>query len=106
MTLLQFIWPCAIFLSLNIFRARFQPFDIDDCTYQRFLFIIKQLINVLQSKFTIFIVKILTLGQFPTRQLPTSNSLLPFFQSYICTIENRCIKFEEFEEAPNYENVT
>ena len=27
--------------------------------------------------------------QFPTRQLPSTNDLLPFFQSYICTIESK-----------------
>lgn len=44
--------------------------------------------------------------QFPTRQLLTPTSVLPFFQSYICTIENECTspkkyaEISEFEDAP------
>lgn len=71
MTILQFLWPCGIFLSLYILRLRFQPLHIDNC-------------------------------QFPTRQLP-SNELLPFFQSYICTIENQCSSIRDYEEITNWE---
>lgn len=39
--------------------------------------------------------------QFPTRQLP-SNELLPFFQSYICTIENKCSSIKEYEEIADW----
>lgn len=44
--------------------------------------------------------------QFPTRELPTPRSILPFFQSYICTIENQCSspknysEISEFQDAP------
>ncbi|CRL04038.1 CLUMA_CG017154, isoform A [Clunio marinus] len=67
MTIIQYIWPCGIFLALYILRLRFQPHNYDDC-------------------------------HFPTRQLP-SNELLPFFQSYICTIENQCTSIKEYEEV-------
>ncbi|KAG5682948.1 hypothetical protein PVAND_012265 [Polypedilum vanderplanki] len=40
--------------------------------------------------------------QFPTRQLPT-NDLLPFFQSYICTIENQCSSVHEYEEVVDWQ---
>ena len=40
--------------------------------------------------------------QFPTRQLPPNN-LLPFFQSYICTIENQCQSVNEYEEVTNWD---
>lgn len=39
--------------------------------------------------------------QFPTRQLPT-NDLLPFFQSYICTIENECSSVNKYEEVIDF----
>lgn len=42
--------------------------------------------------------------QFPSRQLPSKNQLIPFFQSYICTIGNRCSDPDKYEETPNYEN--
>lgn len=70
MTLLQYLWPCGMFLALYILRLRFQPHHIDSC-------------------------------QYPTRQLPASE-LLPFFQSYICTIENECSSVDEYEEVTNW----
>ena len=73
MTLLQYLWPVAIFCSLYVLRLRFQPKDIETC-------------------------------QFPTRQLP-SNDLLPFFQSYICSIENQCSSVDKYEEVADYHDV-
>lgn len=70
MTILQFLWPCAIFLSLYILRSKYQPWVVPDC-------------------------------QFPTRGLP-SNDLLPFFQSYICTIENQCMDTNAYEEVSEF----
>ncbi|XP_058465272.1 glucosylceramide transporter ABCA12 [Malaya genurostris] len=67
MTIVQYMWPCLIFLSLYILRNRFQAEEITDC-------------------------------QFPTRQLQ-SNGILPFFQSYVCTIENECSSPQNFEES-------
>uniref|UniRef100_A0A336KWA0 CSON000491 protein n=1 Tax=Culicoides sonorensis TaxID=179676 RepID=A0A336KWA0_CULSO len=73
MTLVQYLWPCVIFLALYILRNRFKAYTVDEC-------------------------------QFPTRQLPSSNNLLPFFQSYICSIENKCLSVNEYHEVPNYED--
>lgn len=73
MTLLQYLWPVAIFCSLYVLRLRFQPKDIETC-------------------------------QFATRQLP-SNDLLPFFQSYICSIENRCSSVDKYEEIADFHDV-
>ena len=41
--------------------------------------------------------------QFPTRQLPSKTELLPFFQSYICTIENRCQDTKKYDEVSEFE---
>lgn len=41
--------------------------------------------------------------QFPTRQLVTPTTLLPFFQSYICTIENECTSPKKYEEISEFE---
>lgn len=73
MTLLQYIWPCLIFLSLYILRNRFQAVEIDEC-------------------------------QFPTRQLPSTHELLPFFQSYICTLENKCDSTKNYQEISSFDN--
>lgn len=71
MTIVQYVWPCLIFLSLYVLRNRFQAKHIDEC-------------------------------QFPTRQLQT-NGILPFFQSYVCTIENDCSDPKRFEETTDFE---
>lgn len=71
MTLIQYLWPCLIFLSLYVLRDRFQSVQISDC-------------------------------QFPSRQLQ-NNGILPFFQSYICTIENACSDPKRFEETTDFE---
>ncbi|XP_055631846.1 glucosylceramide transporter ABCA12 [Toxorhynchites rutilus septentrionalis] len=71
MTLIQYMWPCVIFLSLYVLRDRFQSVQIPEC-------------------------------QFPTRQLQ-NNGILPFFQSYICTIENACSDPKRFEETTDFE---
>lgn len=42
--------------------------------------------------------------QFPTRQLPTRHETLPFFHSYICSIENKCLDTKDYEEYSNYES--
>lgn len=73
MTLLQYLWPVAIFCSLYVLRLRFQPKEIETC-------------------------------QFATRQLP-SNDLLPFFQSYICSIENQCSSVDKYEEVADFQDV-
>ncbi|XP_034475484.1 phospholipid-transporting ATPase ABCA1 [Drosophila innubila] len=36
--------------------------------------------------------------QFPTRLLPTKNQVVPGAFSYICSIENKCLKTEPYEE--------
>lgn len=41
--------------------------------------------------------------QFPTRELPSQSSLLPFFQSYICTIENECSSTQNYSEISEFE---
>lgn len=70
MTIVQYVWPCLIFLSLYVLRNRFQAKQIGEC-------------------------------QFPTRQLQ-SNGILPFFQSYVCTIENDCSDPKKFEETTDF----
>ncbi|XP_055915611.1 ATP-binding cassette sub-family A member 13 [Eupeodes corollae] len=73
MTVVQFIWPCLIFLLLYTIRDRFGAVKVDNC-------------------------------QFPTRQLPTKDNVLPFFHSYICSIENRCTNTEDYEEYSKLED--
>lgn len=41
--------------------------------------------------------------QFPTRVLPGPTSLLPFFQSYICTIDNECSNTSKYNEISEFE---
>lgn len=41
--------------------------------------------------------------QFPTRQLPSRTGILPFFQSYICTIENECSSTKDYEEITHFD---
>lgn len=49
------------------------------------------------------VLKIIFAGEFPTRQLPSKGELLPFFQSYICTIENECLRpNESFSEVSKF----
>nr|XP_029714133.1 LOW QUALITY PROTEIN: ATP-binding cassette sub-family A member 12 [Aedes albopictus] len=71
MTIIQYLWPTLIFLSLYILRNRFQSVEIADC-------------------------------QFPTRQLQ-NNGILPFFQSYVCTIENECSDPRRYEETSDFD---
>ncbi|XP_037044496.1 phospholipid-transporting ATPase ABCA1 isoform X2 [Bradysia coprophila] len=42
--------------------------------------------------------------QFPTRQLPSKYQMLPFVQSYICTIDNKCMNATEYKETSKFEN--
>lgn len=42
--------------------------------------------------------------QFPTRELPSETSLLPFFQSYICTVQNECSSAKKYEEISEFED--
>lgn len=49
-----------------------------------------------------FGAKIIEECQFPTRQLPSSTGLLPFFQSYICTVENACSSTKDYEEFSQF----
>ncbi|XP_055389655.1 phospholipid-transporting ATPase ABCA1 [Condylostylus longicornis] len=37
--------------------------------------------------------------QYPTRQLPSKDNLLPFLHSYVCTIENKCMNVTQYEEV-------
>lgn len=73
MTALQFIWPCAIFLTLFTLRLKFGASDVPDC-------------------------------QFATRELPSPTTLLPFFQSYICTIGNECTSPRKYNEVSEFED--
>lgn len=41
--------------------------------------------------------------QFPSRELPSKTTLLPFFQSYICTIENACSSTQNYSEISDFE---
>lgn len=43
--------------------------------------------------------------QFPARSMP-QNGLLPFVQSFVCSIGNPCDPLSEYEEVPSYENAT
>lgn len=73
MTIVQFVWPCLVFLLLYTIRLKFNAVEKPDC-------------------------------QFPTRQLPTKRQVLPFFHSYICSIENKCLDAKDYEEYSNYES--
>lgn len=73
MTVVQFVWPCFVFILLYAIRLKFTAIEKPDC-------------------------------QFPTRQLPTRHETLPFFHSYICSIENKCLDTKDYEEYSNYEN--
>ncbi|XP_039958273.1 ATP-binding cassette sub-family A member 13 [Bactrocera tryoni] len=42
--------------------------------------------------------------QFPTRLLPTKNQVLPSFYSYICSLENNCMKTTPYEETTSWQN--
>ncbi|KAL0111880.1 hypothetical protein PUN28_013230 [Cardiocondyla obscurior] len=43
--------------------------------------------------------------QFPARSMP-QDGLLPFVQSYICSVGNPCDPLSQYEEAPSYKNAT
>ncbi|XP_026675626.1 uncharacterized protein LOC108632621 isoform X2 [Ceratina calcarata] len=43
--------------------------------------------------------------QFPARSMP-QNGLLPFVQSFICSLGNPCDPLSEYEEVPSYETAT
>ncbi|RLU15876.1 hypothetical protein DMN91_011632 [Ooceraea biroi] len=43
--------------------------------------------------------------QFPARSMP-QDGLLPFVQSYICSVGNPCDPLAEYEEVPSYKNAT
>lgn len=43
--------------------------------------------------------------QFPARLMP-HDGLLPFVQSFICSIPNTCDPLDEYEEIPSYKNAT
>ena len=43
--------------------------------------------------------------QFPARSMP-QNGLLPFVQSFICSLGNPCDPLAEYEEVPSYSNAT
>ncbi|XP_053595540.1 uncharacterized protein LOC103571174 isoform X2 [Microplitis demolitor] len=43
--------------------------------------------------------------QFPARRMPR-DGLLPFVQSYICSIGNPCEPLDEYEQVPSYEKAT
>lgn len=43
--------------------------------------------------------------QFPARSMP-QNGLLPFVQSFVCSIGNPCDPLSEYEEIPSYKNAT
>lgn len=42
--------------------------------------------------------------QFPTRELPSSKSILPFFQSYICNIDNQCSSAKNYSETSTFDD--
>lgn len=42
--------------------------------------------------------------QFPTRLLPTKNQVLPSFYSYICSLENKCMNTNPYEETTSWKN--
>lgn len=41
--------------------------------------------------------------QFPTRLLPTKNQVVPSAFSYICSIENKCLSTEPYEEYSKWQ---
>ncbi|KAH8303941.1 hypothetical protein KR044_000407, partial [Drosophila immigrans] len=41
--------------------------------------------------------------QFPTRLLPTKNQVVPSAFSYICSLENKCLKTEPYEEYSKWQ---
>lgn len=43
--------------------------------------------------------------QFPARTMP-QDGLLPFVQSYVCSVGNPCDSLSEYEEVPSYKNAT
>ncbi|XP_033187616.2 lipid droplet defective isoform X1 [Bombus vancouverensis nearcticus] len=43
--------------------------------------------------------------QFPARSMP-QDGLLPFVQSFICSVGNPCDPLSEYEEVPSYKNAT
>jgi len=43
--------------------------------------------------------------QFPARSMP-QDGLLPFVQSYICSVGNPCDPLSEYEKVPSYKNAT
>ncbi|XP_078047717.1 lipid droplet defective isoform X2 [Augochlora pura] len=43
--------------------------------------------------------------QFPARSMPR-NGLLPFVQSFICSLGNPCDPLDEYEEVPSYRNAS
>lgn len=43
--------------------------------------------------------------QFPARSMP-QDGLLPFVQSYICSVGNPCDPLSEYEAVPSYKNAT
>ncbi|XP_017472592.1 PREDICTED: ATP-binding cassette sub-family A member 13 [Rhagoletis zephyria] len=42
--------------------------------------------------------------QFATRLLPTKNQVLPSFYSYICSLENKCMSTNPYEETTSWKN--
>lgn len=42
--------------------------------------------------------------QFPTRLLPTKNQVVPSFYSYICSLENKCLPTNPYEETTSWKN--
>lgn len=54
------------------------------------------------TKFPISPLFYLSLGQFVTRQMNTKGEVLPFFQSYICTISNECISPKHYEDVAKF----
>lgn len=71
MTVLQFLWPCMIFVAMYALRLKYSAYEVNEC-------------------------------QFPTRVLPAPSSLLPFLQSYICTIDNECSNTSKYEEISKF----
>lgn len=46
-------------------------------------------------------MNITVIGQFPARALPSAG-LLPFVQSFMCSVNNECMEMDQFEEIPSY----
>lgn len=42
--------------------------------------------------------------QFPTRELPSAKGMLPFLQSYVCTIENACSSAKNYSEISEFDD--